>query len=106
MRWLLALFLLAAAPACAQECRPFAMAIFAPAPGANLVQVAEGGLAEELLAFINSQPPATDYTGDRIAIFYLPASRHFHFVVAAGECAKTVIQLPASMFARIVGDPA
>ena len=105
MRWLLALFLLA--PAAASGCeRSLALTLLSPPPGLKLIQVAEGGLARELLDFINRQPPVSDLTGDRVAIFYLAVADFFQFVIADGDCATKVIQMPASVFSDAVGDPA
>jgi hypothetical protein len=93
--------LVLAAPLAAEECdRPLEqiVATHSAFPSMKLVKLADGILAEQVIAFINRQPPQSEYAGDAVAIFYDQHDGYFRFVISAAGCVKTLVMMPAVVF--------
>jgi hypothetical protein len=85
---------------------PMAMAAAqANNPDAALVKVLQGDLAHEFIEVVNKLPPASQFDGDQAALFFKASADQFLVVIGKGDCARTVVELPASIFARMVGQP-
>jgi hypothetical protein len=110
---------LASAGACAQQgpvptqaantCLQWPAAMTAAqtsSPDASLVKVMEGNLASQFIQIVNEVPPVSDVSGDHVALFYRPQVGQFMIVVGHEGCATHVLELPASVFERMVGRPA
>jgi hypothetical protein len=98
----------AAAPA-GKSCMQWPAAMTAAqtsSPDAALVKVMEGNLASQFIQIVNEVPPVSDVAGDHVALFYRPQSGQFMIVVGQESCATHVLELPASVFERMVGRPA
>jgi hypothetical protein len=74
-------------------------------PDAALVKVLEGDLAQEFIEVVNKLPPASQFDGDQAALFFKASADQFLVVIGKGDCARSVVELPASIFARMVGQP-
>jgi hypothetical protein len=74
-------------------------------PDAALVKVLEGSLAQEFIEVVNQLPPASAFDGDHAALFFKAQADQFLVVIGAGGCANHVVELPAAIFARMVGQP-
>ena len=74
-------------------------------PDALLVKVLKGALAHEFIGVVNQLPPASDFDGDQAALFFTKSDEQFVVVIGKGDCARHVVELPASIFARMVGQP-
>jgi hypothetical protein len=74
-------------------------------PDAALVKVLEGSLAKQFIEVVNHVPPASDFGGDHAALFFKAHVEQFLVVIGEGNCARHVVELPAAIFARMVGEP-
>lgn len=74
-------------------------------PDASLVEIFEGPLALELIEVVNKVPPQSQFDGDHAALFFKRDVDQFLVVIGERDCARTVVELPASIFAHMVGQP-
>jgi hypothetical protein len=74
-------------------------------PDAALLKELEGSLAQQLIDVVNKLPPQSQFDGDHAALFFKASADQFLVVIGKGECARNVVELPASIFARMVGQP-
>ena len=74
-------------------------------PDASLVKVMEGSMAQQFIEVVNKLPPASQFDGDHAALFFKASADQFLVVIGKGECARNVVELPASVFAHMVGQP-
>jgi hypothetical protein len=74
-------------------------------PDAALVKVMEGSLAQEFIDVVNQLPPASEFGGDHAALFFKETADQFLVVIGEGGCARHVVELPAAIFAKMVGQP-
>jgi hypothetical protein len=74
-------------------------------PDASLLKVLEGSLAQQFIDVVNQLPPASQFDGDHAALFFKASADQFLVVIGKGECARNVVELPAAIFARMVGQP-
>jgi hypothetical protein len=74
-------------------------------PDAALVKVLEGNLAQEFIHVVNQLPPASAFDGDHAALFFKASADQFLVVIGEAGCANHVVELPASIFAQMVGQP-
>lgn len=74
-------------------------------PDASLVEIFDGPMALQLIEVVNKVPPRSEFDGDQAALFFKPGADQFLVVIGKGDCARTVVELPASIFARMVGQP-
>lgn len=85
---------------------PIAMvAAQASNPDASLVKVMDGSLANDFIKVVNALPPVSLFEGDHVALFFKEKADQFLVVIGQNECAKHVVELPAAIFARMVGQP-
>lgn len=74
-------------------------------PDASLVEIFDGLMALQLIEVVNKVPPQSAFDGDHAALFFKPDADQFLVVIGKGDCARTVVELPASIFAQMVGQP-
>ena len=74
-------------------------------PDASLVKVMQGSMASQFITVVNQLPPASEFTGDHAALFFKAKADQFLVVIGQGGCARHVVELPAAIFARMVGQP-
>jgi hypothetical protein len=74
-------------------------------PDASLVKVMEGTLADEFIKVVNALPPASEFAGNHVALFFNGSDEQFLVVIGKDACASHVVQLPAALIARMVGQP-
>jgi hypothetical protein len=94
-----------AAPQCL-EWRTAIVAAQAGNPDAALVKVMDGNQAGEFIEVVNSLPPVSTFEGNHVALFFKEKAEEFMVVIGQGDCARHVVEFPASVFARMVGRPA
>jgi hypothetical protein len=78
----------------------------ASSPGAELVRTLQGRLAQDFVGIVNRLPPVSSFDGDRVALFFRKADDLFLVVIGRNQCARHVVELPASVFARMLGQEA
>jgi len=74
-------------------------------PDASLVEIFDGPMALQLIEVVNKVPPQSQFDGDQAALFFKPDADQFLVVIGERDCARTVVELPASIFAQMVGQP-
>lgn len=74
-------------------------------PDASLLKVLDGALAQEFIDFVNKLPPESRFDGDHAALFFKSNDDQFLVVIGKGGCARNVVELPAALFAHMVGQP-
>lgn len=74
-------------------------------PDASLLKVLEGSLAQQFIDVVNKLPPESRFDGDHAALFFKASADQFLVVIGKGDCARNVVELPASIFAHMVGQP-
>ena len=62
-------------------------------------------LAQEFIDFVNKLPPESRFDGDHAALFFKASDDQFLVVIGKGGCARNVVELPAALFAHMVGQP-
>jgi hypothetical protein len=72
-------------------------------PGALLVKVFDGSVAQDFVRFVNTLPPASNMDGNRVALFYRSEAQQFIVLIGQGECASYVVELPSAVVAAMVG---
>src|SRR5689334_14125484 len=72
-------------------------------PDASLVKVMDGSMAAQFIQVVNQLPPASTFAGDHAALFFKANADQFLVVIGEGGCARHVVELPAAIFARMVG---
>jgi hypothetical protein len=75
-------------------------------PDAQLVRVMEGNLAHDFVGIVNQLPPVSTFDGDHVALFFRKSDSQFLVVIGQDQCAKHVVELPAAIFARMIGQEA
>jgi hypothetical protein len=75
-------------------------------PGAQLVRNFEGHLAHDFVNIVNQLPPASSFDGDHVALFFRKSDEQFLVVIGQDQCARHVVELPAAIFARMLGQEA
>jgi hypothetical protein len=95
----------AQAPTCLQW--PVAMvAAQANNPDAQFLRTMEGSIANEFVRIVNQLPPVSQFDGDHVALFFRKSDEQFLVVIGQNECAKHVVELPAAIFQRMLGQEA
>jgi hypothetical protein len=74
-------------------------------PDAALVKEMQGEMAQEFIDVVNKLPPASTFDGDHAALFFRPNDDQFLVLIGHGSCARHVVELPAAIFAQMVGQP-
>ena len=74
-------------------------------PDASLLKVMDGSMASQFIQVVNQLPPASEFEGDHAALFFKAKADQFLVVIGQGGCARHVVELPAAIFARMVGQP-
>jgi hypothetical protein len=74
-------------------------------PDAQLVKEMDGNMASDFVRLVNALPPVSGFDGDHVALFFRPGPEQFVAVIGHASCAKHVVELPAAVFARMVGQP-
>ena len=74
-------------------------------PDAQLVKEMDGNLASEFVRLVNSLPPVSSFDGNHVALFFKPRVEQFMADIGKDTCASHVVELPASVFAQMVGQP-
>ena len=74
-------------------------------PDAQLVKEMDGSLASDFVRLVNALPPVSGFDGDHVALFFRPGAEQFVALIGHASCAKHVVELPAAVFARMVGQP-
>jgi hypothetical protein len=75
-------------------------------PDAQLVRTMEGHLAHDFVSIVNQLPPASTFDGDHVALFFRKSDEQFLVVIGQDQCARHVVELPAAIFARMLGQEA
>jgi hypothetical protein len=75
-------------------------------PDAQLLRTLEGHLAHDFVNIVNQLPPASSFDGDHVALFFRKSDEQFLVVIGQDQCAKHVVELPAAIFARMLGQEA
>jgi hypothetical protein len=75
-------------------------------PDAQLVRVLQGDLAHDFVTIVNQLPPVSTFDGDHVALFFRKSDSQFLVVIGEDQCAKHVVELPAAIFARMIGQEA
>ena len=96
-------------PPAQQSCLKWPVAMVAAQannPDAQLVRTLEGHLAHDFVSIVNQLPPASTFDGDHVALFFRKSDEQFLVVIGQDQCAKHVVELPAAIFARMLGQEA
>jgi hypothetical protein len=72
-------------------------------PDAQLLRTMEGHLAHDFVSIVNQMPPVSTFDGDHVALFFRKSDENFLVVIGQNECARHVVELPASIFQRMLG---
>jgi hypothetical protein len=92
-------------PSCLQW--PVAMvAAQANNPDAQLLRTMEGKIANDFVRIVNQLPPVSTFDGDHVALFFRKSDQQFLVVIGENQCAKHVVELPAAIFQRMIGQEA
>jgi hypothetical protein len=92
-------------PSCLQW--PVAMvAAQANNPDAQLLRMMEGKIANDFVRIVNQLPPVSTFDGDHVALFFRKSDQQFLVVIGENQCAKHVVELPAAIFQRMIGQEA
>jgi len=75
-------------------------------PDAQLLRTMEGKMANEFVQIVNQLPPASTFDGDHVALFFRKSDQQFLVVIGQDQCARHVIELPAVIFQRMIGQEA
>jgi hypothetical protein len=97
-----------AAPAASESCIAWPAAMVAAQasnPDASLLKVLEGTQAQQFIDVVNELPPESQFDGDHAALFFKASADQFLVVIGKNGCARNVVELPASIFAHMVGQP-
>lgn len=75
-------------------------------PDASLVKVMDGSVAKAFIKIVNQLPPVSSFDGNHVALFFNKNADQFLVVIGQEACARDVVQLPAAIFAAMVGEEA
>jgi len=75
-------------------------------PDASMLKLMDGQMAQDFISIVNQLPPVSHFDGSQVALFFKPSEEHFLVLIGKKECASYVIELPASIFRRMVGQEA
>ena len=75
-------------------------------PDASMLKLMDGQLAMDFISIVNQLPPASHFDGNQVVLFFKPSEEHFLVLIGKKECASYVVELPASVFRRMVGEDA
>lgn len=75
-------------------------------PDAQLLRTMEGKMANEFVQIVNQLPPASTFDGDHVALFFRKSDQQFLVVIGQDQCARHVVELPAAIFQRMIGQEA
>jgi hypothetical protein len=75
-------------------------------PGASMLKLMDGQLAQDFINIVNQLPPESHFDGSQVALFFKPSEEHFLVLIGKKECASYVVELPASIFRQMVGQEA
>jgi hypothetical protein len=95
-------------PATPQACIAWPAAMVAAQtnnPDASLLKVLEGTQAQQFIDVVNELPPQSKFDGDHAALFFKASADQFLVVIGKEGCARNVVELPAAIFAHMVGQP-
>jgi len=72
-------------------------------PDASMLKLMDGQMAQDFINIVNQLPPVSHFDGSQVALFFKPSEEHFLVLIGKKECASYVVELPASIFRRMVG---
>jgi hypothetical protein len=72
-------------------------------PDASMLKLMDGQMAQDFINIVNQLPPVSHFAGSQVALFFKPSEEHFLVLIGKKECASYVVELPASIFRRMVG---
>jgi hypothetical protein len=72
-------------------------------PDASMLKLMDGQMAQDFINIVNQLPPESHFDGNQVALFFKPSEEHFLVLIGKKECASYVVELPASIFRRMVG---
>jgi hypothetical protein len=75
-------------------------------PDAKLLRTMEGNLAHDFVTIVNQLPPVSAFDGDHVALFFRTSDENFLVVIGQNECARHVVELPAAIIQRMLGQEA
>jgi len=75
-------------------------------PDASMLKLMDGQMAQDFINIVNQLPPVSHFDGSQVALFFKPSEEHFLVLIGKKECASYVVELPASIFRRMVGQEA